>query len=423
MVRFVAAEHRADGTIGAADYQIAGAPGDGWEVRRDGVVVLTLDAGYRLLRTRHCGVCATDLARHRLPFPLPQVTGHEVIAEDDDGRAVAVEINASHAARRLPVEQWCARCRAGLDTHCPDRLVLGINGLPGGFSPWILAPAGAIVPLPAGLDPLVATLLEPFAAAWHAVETIAPANGDTVAVLGLGRLGTLVVAALAAYRRYRGCSFGIVGLARDPARAALAGTLGADEVRVWDEARGRRGAADVVVETTGAPEGLAIALELARREVHLKSTTGQPSCGLRYATELVVDELRLLPADALGSSPGPEVAIVSSLAEIDAAIRPDPSAERAAVGPRGTLALIVPRGAPHPLLDAVGGRGLRLTTSRCGDLRRALPVLHEIAAGGIARLVTRVLPAARLAEGYAAARVPGAGKIVMRHPGFEAGTP
>jgi hypothetical protein len=132
----------------------------------------------------------------------------------------------------------------------------------------------------------------------------------------------------------------------------------------------------------------------------------------------VVDELRLVPQDALDGPPGPEVAIVSSLAEIDAAIRPDPAVARAVVGPRGTLALAGARESTHPLLDAVGRRGVRLTSSRCGDLRAALPVLREIAlsGSGIERLVTRALPATRLADGYAAARLPGAGKIVIRHP-------
>src|SRR6185436_5696335 len=117
-------------------------------VRRDDLPQLTLGPGYRLLRSRFCGICATDLARHRLPFPLPQVTGHEVVAETDDGALVGVEINASHAARELPRAEWCGPCRRGLATHCEDRLVLGIHALPGGFAPWILAPTGALVPLP-----------------------------------------------------------------------------------------------------------------------------------------------------------------------------------------------------------------------------------------------------------------------------------
>jgi hypothetical protein len=73
--------------------------------------------------------------------------------------------------------------------------------------------------------------------------------------------------------------------------------------------------------------------------------------------------------------------------------------------------------AGYRLLHAVGRRGIRVTTSRCGDLRAALPVLRETAAAtGIDRLVTHVLPAARLAEGYALARRAGAGKIVVRQP-------
>ena len=55
---------------------------------------------------------------------------------------------------------------------------------------------------------------------------------------------------------------------------------------------------DVVVDTTGNPDGLTNAIRLARREVHLKSTHGQPACGLAHLTELVVDELSIEPFPA-----------------------------------------------------------------------------------------------------------------------------
>ena len=68
------------------------------------------------------------------------------------------------------------------------------------------------------------------------------------------------------------------------------------------------------------------------------------------------------------------------------------------------------------LLDALA-RGLTVSSSRCGDLRGALPVLCELATTTeIARLVTGVLPPERLADGYAAARQAGAGKIIIRQP-------
>ena len=51
---------------------------------RDDAPYLELGPGYRLLRTSHCGICSTDLARHRLPFALPQVTGHEIVARETE---------------------------------------------------------------------------------------------------------------------------------------------------------------------------------------------------------------------------------------------------------------------------------------------------------------------------------------------------
>jgi len=415
-MRFAAPEHRADGTLGTARYEITGTSRDGWEVRRDDRPHLTLGPGYRLLRSRFCGICATDLARHRLPFPLPQVTGHEVVAETDDGMLVGVEINASHAARELPRAEWCETCRRGLGTHCEDRLVLGIHALPGGFSPWILAPAGALVPLPRDLDPVVGTLLEPFAAAWHAVRTVEPRAGDRVAVLGPGRLGTLVTAALAAYRRRSGLTFTILAIARDPAHATLARAVGADEVRAVASAMGDAPSADVVIDTTGAPSGLETALALARREVHLKSTSGEPACGLRHVTELVVDELRIVPAGA-PEAKEKDALRVGSVAALDAAIRPDPRVARAALPPRGTIVVDVRDAAGSPLLAAIVERGVRISTSRCGDLREALPILHELATTrDVARLIAAVLPPERFAEAYAAAHRAGAGKIVVRQP-------
>jgi hypothetical protein len=73
--------------------------------------------------------------------------------------------------------------------------------------------------------------------------------------------------------------------------------------------------------------------------------------------------------------------------------------------------------AGSPLLRAIVERGLRISSSRCGDLRAALPVLHDLATTtDVARLIAAVLPAERLASGYAAARRAGAGKIVIRQP-------
>jgi threonine dehydrogenase-like Zn-dependent dehydrogenase len=433
---FPATEYRADASFQIAMYDWEGSPDRGWNVTREGGPHLELGPGYRPLRVISCGICSTDLARRYLPFPLPQVIGH------------VVEINASHAARGLETD--CPFCRAGLTTHCPDRFTLGIDRLPGGFGPHILAPIHAVIPVPAAIPDLSAVVVEPLAAALHAVTTVEPRDGERVAVLGPRRLGLLVVAALAAYRVSRGRTYRILALARRPELIERARTFGADTgLLVGDSGEGLpTDLADVVIDTTGNPEALSLALDLARREVHVKSTHGRPSAGLHHLTELVVDELRIARFDARADfraqvvawlasdsppagfearrllagepaavltrmeeeAPGPgglpraDVAVVDDLAGVDRAIRPRHDREVSLVRPQGTI-LIRPD-ARHrvasPLLDAVLGRNLVVSSSRCGDFHTALDLMASdpglVRVGE--RLVTHRFRVSALAEAF-----------------------
>ncbi|HEX5052337.1 MAG TPA: alcohol dehydrogenase catalytic domain-containing protein [Planctomycetota bacterium] len=472
-IEFEALDYRADQSFTEARYRFEGDADRGWRVFRDGGLALELGPGYRLLRTRQCGVCSTDLARHHLPFPLPQVIGHEVIAADEHGRRFVVEINASHLARG--VASGCVFCASGLPTHCPDRLTLGIHDLPGGFGPWILAPVAACLEVPANVPDSAAVLIEPFAAALHAVHTIAPRDGDRIAVLGPRRLGMLVVAALAGVRaREQRRDFHIAAVARDPAMLALARTFGATEVHGLGPGDPplADGAFDVVVDTTGSPDGLLTAVRLARREVHLKSTHGQPAAGLRHLTELVVDELAIerLPAHAPATGEGPwhrlrtgerprvawlaaagppawlsaeadvqrgapadlaahyaratqglpraDVAVVDGPASVDAAIRPRRGSEQALIRPCGSLLVHeAAHVADSPLLAAVVQRSLRLSSSRCGDFREALALLAadtDLQRIG-ERLVTHRFAATDLARAFAVAGSRACVKAIVTH--------
>jgi threonine dehydrogenase-like Zn-dependent dehydrogenase len=473
-VRFVAPEYQADGSIRLVRYAYAehGA-GHGWDVLRDDRVHVQVGDGYRCLRVSHCGVCSTDLARRHLPFPLPQVTGHEIVALDAAGVPVAVEINASHAARALAPSRWCECCRAGLATHCPERRVLGIHDLPGGFAPWILVPVGSVHEIPRDISPLTATLIEPFAAALHAVETIAPRDGWTVAVMGPRRLGTLVIAALDAWRRRMGRRCAIVAVTRRPEMAELARAVGADDTMELEAAGRTHDLAQVVVDTTGNPAALSVAIQLATEEVHVKSTTGQTTLGLSHMTELVVDEIALVRwrdvdgVSAHGQRPSPstavvlgdvggdvqrelgrrgarivagddpravaeglardttiplgaaDLAVVTSRAGIDAVIRPIAASERGLVRPRGLVA-VADIGQPRDaLLSALLDKGLRVTTSRCGDLGAAIDLLADPAAGlahGLGeRMVTDLVPALRLEDAFARSAGHRSVKVVATH--------
>lgn len=294
-VEFKAWDYTKDDEFIESHYRYIGDEETGWEIYRNDELYLKLDPGYKLLKTKSCGICSTDIDRRFLPFPLPQIIGHEVIAGDTDGQSYVVEINDTFSARGS--QESDPFVSSGIPTHSPERKVLGIDRLPGGFGPYLLAPKYAILPY-SGIPDRVAVLIEPFAAALQAILASPPGEGDSVAVLGPRRLGSLILSALSAYRSSSGKKFQITALTRRDELSQLALKLGADSAINIAEEKDReplKNSFSIVYDTTATPEGFLTALDLAEREVHLKTTNGRVMGGLNHLTELVVDELSILP--------------------------------------------------------------------------------------------------------------------------------
>ncbi|MCE9577084.1 MAG: alcohol dehydrogenase catalytic domain-containing protein [Deltaproteobacteria bacterium] len=399
-MRYAAWELHTDGRHRPVEIEAHGEVASGWRVSRSSGGELALPPGYAPVDVLRCGVCSTDLARTHLPFALPQVGGHELLARTREGRRVVVEINASCAARGAAP---CATCAAGLDRHCPHRLVLGIDRLDGGFAPHALVPVGACVDVPDAITDDAAGFAEPLAAALRALEVARPRVGDRVAVVGPRKLGLLIIAALRAV--------GGVHVTALPRRAALADrcrAFGADDVVVLDEDEDAGTSAprfDLVFDTSGSPAGLATAIALARREVHLKSTHGRDACGLRHTTALVVDELALVREDRADAA--------RSEAAIDDRIVPPDGVRR--VSPCGSIAIARDAQATGPLVRAIRDRGLRLTSSRCGDLRAAIAALAAAPAlqALLAQQITHRFAGDQLDLAFAAAASPDAIKVIV----------
>ncbi|MDH5178608.1 MAG: alcohol dehydrogenase catalytic domain-containing protein [Gammaproteobacteria bacterium] len=428
-ITFIAPEYQPDRTFRSTHYAFRGGPAVGWTVLREGETWLSLGPGYEALPTRYCGICATDLARHQLPFALPQITGHEVVAEYA-GKPSVVEINASHIAIGHAVAD-CPWCRSGNDIHCPARLTLGIDRLPGGFAPWVLAPVNGIHTLPASLEPIAGVLIEPFAAALKAVEVSRPEPGDEVAVLGPRRLGMLLLAALAAHRRQANGSYTITAVVRHAHLASTCRRVGADKVLVIDAETKPTQQFDIVYDTTGKVAGFESALALSRGTVHLKSTHGQVVQGLHHLTDMVINEqalqgwnthsaqdalareksvslyvsprvpaahfqstaagiyqgeaadmLRKLQQDQQAAAdtvlPLFDAALVSSPAEADEVLRCRAVPGGTLIKPLGTIYMLPDKEQTDTALGvALHQRGIRIAGSRCGSFRRAIDLLER----------------------------------------------
>lgn len=120
-----------------------------------------------------------------------------------------------------------------------------------------VVPVDAVYPLPAGVLPARAVLAANMETAVNGLWDAHAQVGDRIAVIGAGALGCLV-AWLAG--RIPGCRVELIDL--NPRRAQVAGTLGVD-FRTPQEATGD---ADMVIHTSGNPEGLVTALRLAAFE-------------------------------------------------------------------------------------------------------------------------------------------------------------
>ncbi len=145
-----------------------------------------------------CGVCASDVTGWYVAHKLPVVLGHEptgvvrAVGEGVSSVAVGDRVAIHHHA---PCGE-CRRCRRGHETMCERFRATGLD--PGGFSERLRVPAELVdelLVLPADLDPVAATFVEPLACVLRAQDRIGLRAGDSLLVVGAGINGLLSIAA------------------------------------------------------------------------------------------------------------------------------------------------------------------------------------------------------------------------------------
>ncbi len=255
--------------------------------------------GECLVRVHLAGVCATDLHITRGYMSFTGVLGHELVGTVVSGppkwcdKRVVCEINC--------VCRECDMCQAGLANHCRTRSVIGIEGRDGCFADLVAVPEHNLHLVPDVIADEEAVFIEPLAAAYQVLAQCPIDSRMSASVVGPGRLGLLVTQVLAT----TGCRLTVVG--RNPKKLSLCEKKGVQAIHV-DDLVGRRDR-DVVVECTGAPEGLDVAMQLVRPRgtIVLKSTcAGSGSLDL---APLVIHEVKLV-----GSRCGPFPEAINALA-------------------------------------------------------------------------------------------------------------
>src|SRR5690242_5501624 len=157
----------------------------------------------------------------------------------------------------------CPQCRAGRINICEKYYLLGIHAH-GGLADQVRVPAQMCMQVPDGCTDAAAAMAQPCAVALHALRRAHIEPGQTVALFGVGGIGSLLLAALYAAR----IEVSVLAVDIDAQRLVTARALGAtclidasaaDPVAaILDLTHGR--GVDVAIEATGVPETVAHAL-------------------------------------------------------------------------------------------------------------------------------------------------------------------
>ena len=241
-----------------------------------------LQPRWALVRVRLAGICNTDIEILRGYHDFRGTPGHEFVGEVAEVRGVSERERARWTGRRVVGEinvtcsaygyrPACVFCRRGLKTHCARRTVLGIVAHDGAFAEYLALPLENLHPVPHAVSDEQAVFVEPLAAACEILGQIDIKKFPATAVLGDGKLAQLIARVLRTRLR------DVVMYGKHEKKLALARLVGVTAIRVQGNGGDSKRIPKhygLVVEATGSPSVLALALQLTepRGTLVLKST-------------------------------------------------------------------------------------------------------------------------------------------------------
>ena len=209
----------------------------------------------RLVEVTSVGLCGSDLHWFTeggigdATVSRPLVLGHEMAGVirggADDGVRVAID-------PAIPCGV-CEPCLEGWPNLCTDIVFAGHSSCDGGLRQFLTWPAHRLHRLPDRLSDDEGALLEPLGVALHAVDLSHLRMASTVAVVGCGPIGLLLVQLAVRHGATR-----VLAAEPLPHRMAVAEKFGAEP------AGDREAVAEVVFEVSGSDAAVDTALRLAK---------------------------------------------------------------------------------------------------------------------------------------------------------------
>lgn len=227
--------------------------------------------GELLVKVHACGVCGTDVHIYHgdegaAKSPPRTVLGHEFAGEV---AAVGTGVTAAKVGDRVCVDPnklcgQCHFCKSGAGHFCEEMIGIGTT-VNGGFAEYCLVPESQVLTFGPELSYEKAAMTEPVACCLHGIDLCNIQCGSTVAVIGCGMIGLLMLQ----LAKLRGAAR-LVAIEPVAIKRQQALDLGAD--LVLDPTAGDVGAAlaqagytqiDTVIECVGKVSTIELAIHIA----------------------------------------------------------------------------------------------------------------------------------------------------------------
>ncbi|KAJ5982975.1 hypothetical protein N7481_005074 [Penicillium waksmanii] len=277
------------------------------------ILEITLTENIKM-RPAYVGICGSDLHEYTSgPILIPETPhkitgctqpatlGHEFsgIIEEVGEDVKNVSPGQRAVVRPTIFDGSCAACKEG-NYHCCENIgFIGLSGYGGGMAKKIVAPAGHFYALPDTISLEAASLIEPLAVSWHAVNFSPFKKDDNVLIVGGGPIGLGIVQVL----KLQGAGQIMVAEPMDNRKKfctefGATAILDPSEVDVTKRVRELTSGvgADVVFDTAGVEKALLGAIAAVRVQgtiVNLAVWEGNPSLPVN---DLMYKEVRYMGA-------------------------------------------------------------------------------------------------------------------------------
>ncbi len=236
-----------------------------------------------ILKVQRAAICGTDVTEYLhgphfasldKPHPIskqqaPLITGHEFVGEIIE---VGTEVEGLEVGQRVVpgAGNWCGECKwcqEGKVNLCVQYFVFGLNA-DGGMAEFSKIPAFMCEIVPDDCSNDAAAMAQPVSVALHAVDRSNATKGKPLVVMGIGGIGSFIVAA--AHAQGLGP---LIAVDIDDERLEKARQLGAahtingrsqNTVKAIMELTDGMGV-ETFIEATGAPVGPPTALDVTQK--------------------------------------------------------------------------------------------------------------------------------------------------------------